>query len=109
MNGAVTIAKKGLTITASSITPTYGDAIVDGFERYLDQIPGPKVLCADDPVCRRLAGTRDVVTYGTADDADYRTPWERGDDAALADYELAMIRRSAKNMRAIGLGDKTGD
>ncbi len=38
-----------------------------------------------------------------ADDADYRTPWERGDDDAIAAYELAMIRRSAENMRAIGL------
>jgi sugar phosphate isomerase/epimerase len=39
-----------------------------------------------------------------ADDADIRTPWERGDDAAIADYELAMIHRSASNMRAIGIG-----
>jgi 3-oxoisoapionate decarboxylase len=39
-----------------------------------------------------------------ADDADTRTPWERGEDAAIAGYELAMIRRSASNMRAIGLG-----
>jgi sugar phosphate isomerase/epimerase len=39
-----------------------------------------------------------------ADEADYRTPWERGEDSAIADYELAMIRRSAINMRAIGLG-----
>jgi sugar phosphate isomerase/epimerase len=38
-----------------------------------------------------------------ADDDDARTPWERGDDAAIVDYELAMIRRSAGNMRAIGL------
>jgi sugar phosphate isomerase/epimerase len=38
-----------------------------------------------------------------ADDADYRTPWEGGDDAAIVDYELTMIRRSASNMRAIGL------
>ena len=37
------------------------------------------------------------------DVADYRTPWERGDDAAIADYELAMIRRSAANMRALGV------
>jgi 3-oxoisoapionate decarboxylase len=43
------------------------------------------------------------------DDADYRTPWERGEDAAIADYELAMIRRSARNMRAIGLGHGNGD
>ncbi len=38
-----------------------------------------------------------------ADDADYRTPWEKGEDGALVDYELAMIRRSAANMRALGL------
>ena len=44
-----------------------------------------------------------------ADDADYRTPWERGDDAAIAGYELAMIRRSASNMRAIGLGPEKGN
>ena len=38
------------------------------------------------------------------DDADYRTPWEKGEDSAIAEYELAMIRRSAANMRALGLG-----
>jgi sugar phosphate isomerase/epimerase len=37
------------------------------------------------------------------EDADYRTPWEKGADAELVDYELAMIRRSATNMRALGL------
>ncbi|RUT31068.1 sugar phosphate isomerase/epimerase [Arsenicitalea aurantiaca] len=36
-------------------------------------------------------------------DEDYRTPWERGDDAALETYELDMIRRSAANIRALGL------
>jgi sugar phosphate isomerase/epimerase len=39
-----------------------------------------------------------------ADDADWRTPWERGDDTEIEAFELAMIRRSAANMRAIGLG-----
>ena len=38
-----------------------------------------------------------------ADDADYRTPWERGADAELEQYELDMIRRSAANMRAAGI------
>lgn len=37
------------------------------------------------------------------DDADYRTPWERGADAALVAYELDMIRRSAANMKTLGL------
>ncbi len=43
------------------------------------------------------------------DEADVRTPWERGEDAAIANYELAMIRRSAGNMRAIGLGSGKGN
>lgn len=38
-----------------------------------------------------------------ADDADYRTPWERQADTELVDYELTMIRRSATNMRALGI------
>ena len=38
-----------------------------------------------------------------ADDADYRTPWERNADGELVDYEMTMIRRSAANMRAVGL------
>jgi hypothetical protein len=42
------------------------------------------------------------------DDADFRTPWERGEDSAIADYELAMIRGSAQNMRTLGLGLEKG-
>jgi sugar phosphate isomerase/epimerase len=37
------------------------------------------------------------------DDADYRTPWERGADEEVAQYELDMIRRSAANMKSIGI------
>ena len=37
------------------------------------------------------------------DDADYRTPWERGEDGALVQYELDMIRRSVANMRSLGV------
>ncbi|TSE10888.1 sugar phosphate isomerase/epimerase [Mesorhizobium intechi] len=37
------------------------------------------------------------------DDADYRTPWEREADGSLVSYELDMIRRSAANMRNLGL------
>ncbi|MDB5474266.1 MAG: xylose isomerase [Devosia sp.] len=36
------------------------------------------------------------------DDADYRTPWERGSDGEMVEYELGMIRRSAANMHALG-------
>ena len=52
------------------------EGIVDGFRTYLAQVPGPKVLCLDDPVCARLAGEYaedpTLVTYGTADAATYR-------------------------------------
>ncbi|MBL0158143.1 MAG: sugar phosphate isomerase/epimerase [Bryobacterales bacterium] len=37
------------------------------------------------------------------DDADYRTPWERGDSAeTIVQYELDMIHRSAANMKSLG-------
>jgi 3-oxoisoapionate decarboxylase len=37
------------------------------------------------------------------DNEDFRTPWERQADHELVDYELAMISRSAANMRALGI------
>jgi 3-oxoisoapionate decarboxylase len=37
------------------------------------------------------------------DDADYRTPWERGEDGeTIVRYELDMIRRSVANMKSLG-------
>lgn len=38
-----------------------------------------------------------------AENDDFRTPWEQGDDNGLVAYELAMIRRSAANMKALGI------
>jgi sugar phosphate isomerase/epimerase len=39
-----------------------------------------------------------------ADDADYRTPWEKQEDGqALVDYELGQVRKSAQNLKALGL------
>jgi UDP-N-acetylmuramate--alanine ligase len=48
------------------------DAITAGFDRYLSQIDGPKVLCADDPVCRQLAEAHGAITYGTEAGAEVR-------------------------------------
>jgi len=48
------------------------DAIEQGFDRYLGQVAGPMVLCADDLVCRRLASVHGAITYGQAVDAEYR-------------------------------------
>jgi 3-oxoisoapionate decarboxylase len=38
------------------------------------------------------------------DDADCRTPWEKQEDGdSLINYELEQVRRSAQNLRALGL------
>jgi len=47
------------------------EAIIDGFDTYLGQVPGPKVLCLDDPRCAVLAAKHGAITYGTSADADY--------------------------------------
>lgn len=38
-----------------------------------------------------------------ADDAEWRTPWERNADSELVDYELGQMRRSVANMKSLGL------
>ena len=44
----------------------------EAFRQYLIDAPGPKVVCADDPVAARLAAETSAVTYGVAEGADYR-------------------------------------
>ncbi len=60
------------------------EAIVAGFDQYLSQIAGPKVLCIDDPVCAELAGRHGAITYGTSPVADYRAVDVRADSGAYA-------------------------
>jgi len=53
----------------------YGDfpALMDAFHDFLSAVPAVRVACADDPVARRLAAAdAGIVTYGWAEDADYR-------------------------------------
>lgn len=38
-----------------------------------------------------------------ADDADYRTPWEREDDGALIEFEMGQLHRSVENMTRLGI------
>ncbi len=47
-------------------------AIEDAFARFVAEAPGPKVVCADDAGAARLATVLGTVTYGVAEDADYR-------------------------------------
>ena len=54
---------------------------------------------------RSLAATLQAARVNLLpEDADHRTPWESGADAeSLIAYEHEMIRRSAANMRALGV------
>src|SRR5918995_1214826 len=63
-----------LTNVEADLLDHYGsfDAFVAGFDRYLAHIPGPKIVCVDDPVGAQLAHEHDVTTYGLAEGADYR-------------------------------------
>ena len=48
------------------------DALVESFDRFLADATGPRIVCADDDVARRLGKAHDALTYGTSPDADYR-------------------------------------
>jgi len=48
------------------------DGIVAGFDQYLGQIAGPKVVCVDDPVGADLARRHRAVTYGLSAEAQFR-------------------------------------
>jgi UDP-N-acetylmuramate--alanine ligase len=46
--------------------------MVDAFDRFLAHTPGVKVASADDELAARLGRAHGAITYGTAEDADYR-------------------------------------
>lgn len=48
------------------------EALVDAFERFLAECPGPKVVCADDEVAAALAARVGATTYGTSEGVDHR-------------------------------------
>ncbi|MEO6124634.1 MAG: UDP-N-acetylmuramate--L-alanine ligase [Ilumatobacteraceae bacterium] len=48
------------------------EGIIASFDEYLGRIAGPKVLCADDPVCARLAERHGAITYGLSSQAAFR-------------------------------------
>lgn len=75
------------------------DDLVAGFDRYLGQIAGPKVLCLDDPICAQLARRRDVITYGTSPDAEYVARNVRTDSGA-ATFD---IERRGKSLGSVAL------
>jgi UDP-N-acetylmuramate--alanine ligase len=48
------------------------EALRVAFVRFLDQAPGPHVVCADDPLAAQLGMARGAIGYGTNEAADYR-------------------------------------
>ncbi len=69
------------------------EGIVAGFDQYLAQIPGPKVLCADDPGSQVLAARHATVTYGLAEHADVRAVDVRPVGGA---FEFTVVRRGER-------------
>jgi UDP-N-acetylmuramate--alanine ligase len=47
-------------------------SIERSFDRYLAQIPGPKVVCVDDARAAAVAAAHDTIGYGLGEDADVR-------------------------------------
>lgn len=54
------------------------DQLVDAFTRFLRGVPGPRVVCADEPNAASIACETGAVTYGFAAEADYRVDGYRG-------------------------------
>jgi UDP-N-acetylmuramate--alanine ligase len=85
------------------------EALVAAFERFVDAVPGPLVVCADDPIAARLgARHRYARTYGESTGADYRITNYRsgrggsvftlsGPAGELGDVELPLGVRNALN------------
>ena len=48
------------------------DALRAAFIRFLDQAPGPHVVCVDDVLAAELGAARGAIGYGTSEAADYR-------------------------------------
>jgi UDP-N-acetylmuramate--alanine ligase len=54
-------------------------ALLGAFRRFLDAVPGPRVVGVDEPHAAALATAVGARTYGTAPDADYRiVEWSGG-------------------------------
>ena len=48
------------------------DEVIASFDRYLGQIAGPKVVCADDEIAAELGRRHGATLYGLAPEADVR-------------------------------------
>ncbi len=72
------------------------EAIVEGFERYLDSVEGPVVVGIDCDVARGLVEGRSVVTFGTTEGSDYRAiniqPQRTGNNFDIERHGEVIVR-----------------
>jgi UDP-N-acetylmuramate--alanine ligase len=69
------------------------DGIVAGFDEFVGQIDGPKVICGDDPIGAELARRHGGCTYGLSDDCDVRAVQV---SAASGSFRFDLGRRTAE-------------
>lgn len=77
------------------------DGILAGFDSYLSQISGPKVLCLDDVRCAQLAQKHQVMTYGIDSDAQLkatRIMFEHGTSA----FDVVRRNDDGSGYRTLG-------
>ncbi len=48
------------------------ESLVGAFESFLTEAPGPRVVCADDPVAARLGAQVGAISYGMSRSSTYR-------------------------------------
>jgi UDP-N-acetylmuramate--alanine ligase len=48
------------------------EALIEAFNRFITDAPGPKIVCADDPVAASLGAQAGATTYGVSRSATYR-------------------------------------
>ena len=79
-------------------------ALRSAFRHFLAEAPGPRVVCADDPVARELGAATGATTYGTSPGADYRMVDVVGERAGVSfGVEHAGRRLGTLQVRAPGL------
>ncbi|WP_420450447.1 UDP-N-acetylmuramate--L-alanine ligase [Ilumatobacter sp.] len=75
------------------------EGIVDGFDAYLAQVPGPKVVCSDDRVAAELGRRHGATTYGHDEGADVRAVDVRAVEGAF----VFGIERAGERLGTIEL------
>jgi UDP-N-acetylmuramate--alanine ligase len=75
------------------------DGIVESFDTYLGQVPGPKVVNADDEVASRLGDRHGATTFGLGERADVRAV-----DVVAADgsFRFEVVRRVGEGSQRLG-------